>query len=364
LLEQALGRARADGGSVGIALVDIDNFSLLNDVHGSPAGDEALIAVTSALRKEAASWRAVARFGPDEFLAIAVGSAARGLPDAMRRVVASLAEFGLSARDASRLPVTVSIGITYFPFHASSVTELLSAATIALGDAKASGGNEISIADAWDSEPRPPQTTFDVLQGLVLAIDRKDRYTRLHSEDVTYYALFLAGCAGLSEELCAAIRAAALLHDVGKIGIPDDILRKPGRLTPYEYDIIKQHVALGDLIVRDLPDIDTVRAGVRHHHEQWDGNGYLTGLAGTRIPLIARVLAVADAFSAMTTTRPYRKALSFEHALEEIRSAAGTQLDPELAEAFVFGMESDPSAPLPGASRDGSVLWTPSVRAA
>jgi diguanylate cyclase (GGDEF)-like protein len=364
MLERELERARADGGSVGIALVDIDNFSLLNDVHGSPAGDEALLAVTAALRKETRAWRAVARFGPDEFLAIAVGTSARGLPDAMRRVLSSLADFGLTLEDGSRLPVTVSVGITYFPFHASSVTELLSAATIALGDAKAAGGNEISIADAWDSELRPAQTTFDVLQGLVLAIDRKDRYTRLHSEDVTYYALFLARRVGLPEEVLAALRVAALLHDVGKIGIPDDILRKPGRLTPYEYDIIKQHVALGDLIVRDLPDIDTVRAGVRHHHEQWDGTGYLAGLAGTSIPLIARVLAVADAFSAMTTTRPYRKALSFDHALDELRSVAGTQLDPGLTEAFVAGMESDPTAPLPGATRDGSLLWTPTVRAA
>jgi diguanylate cyclase (GGDEF)-like protein len=364
LLAQELERARANGGSVGVALVDIDNFTLLNDVHGSPMGDEALLAVTSALEREARAWLAVTRYGPDEFLAIAVGPVARQLPDAMKRVKRSLAEFGLRLEDSSRLPVTVSVGISYFPFHASSVTELMSAATVALGEAKAAGGDDISIANAWDAEPRPAQTTLDVLQGLVLAIDRKDRYTKLHSEDVTYYALFLANRVGLPEELCAALRVAGLLHDVGKIGIPDDILRKPGRLTPYEYEIIKQHVALGDLIVRDLPDIDTVRAGVRHHHERWDGTGYLDGLARTEIPLIARVLAVADAFSAMTTTRPYRKALSIDHALEELRSGAGTQLDPELTEAFVIGMDSDPDAPLPGNNRDSSVLWTPTLRAA
>ena len=364
LLARELERARGDGGSVGVALVDVDNFTLLNDVHGSPVGDEALLAVASALQREARPWLAIARYGPDEFLAIAVGPAARQLPDAMKRVKRSLAEVGLRLEDDNRLPVTVSVGISYFPFHASSVTELMSAATIALGEAKAAGGDDISIADAWDEEPRPAQTTFDVLQGLVLAIDRKDRYTKLHSEDVTYYALFLANRVGLPEELCAALRVAGLLHDVGKIGIPDDILRKPGRLTPYEYQIIKQHVALGDLIVRDLPDIEIVRAGVRHHHEQWDGKGYLDGLAGAKIPLVARVLAVADAFSAMTTTRPYRKALSVEHALEELRSVAGTQLDPELAEVFVVGMDSDPDAPLPGTSRDASVLWTPTLRAA
>ena len=110
-----------------------------------------------------------------------------------------------------------------------------------------------------------------------------------------------------------------LLHDVGKIGIPDPILRKPGKLTAAEYDIVKQHVALGDMIVRDVPDIEIVRAGIRHHHERWDGDGYLDRLEGEEIPLIARILAVGDAFSAMTTTRPYRKALDLREALDAAR---------------------------------------------
>jgi putative nucleotidyltransferase with HDIG domain len=198
----------------------------------------------------------------------------------------------------------------------------------------------------------------------VIAIDRKDRYTKRHSEDVACYALFLASRMGLDEAEWAVLRTAGLLHDIGKIGIPDDILRKPGRLTPYEYEVVKQHVALGDHIVRDLPDIDLVRAGVRHHHERWDGNGYLDRLEGDDIPLIARILAVGDAFSAMTTTRPYRKALTVQQALDELRAGAGTQLDPELVAAFVEGIEHDPEAPLPGADRDATDLWTPTIWAA
>jgi len=260
--------------------------------------------------------------------------------------------------------VTVSVGIAYFPFHAGSVTELISAATTALAEAKASGGNEVSIADAWTSEPRAPHSTFDVLQGLVLAIDRKDRYTKLHSEDVAAYALFLAGRLGLPDEMHESLRIAALLHDVGKIGIPDDILRKPGRLTPYEYEIVKQHVALGDLLVRGVPNVEQIRDGVRYHHERWDGQGYMVGLAGENIPLIARILSVADSFSAMTTNRPYRKALPAERALEELRSVAGTQLDGDLVDAFALGMETDPNAPLPGATRSASLLWKPTARAA
>lgn len=363
-LAEVLATAKADGASVGIAMVDIDNFRLLNETYGSHAGDEALLLVARALESEAEPWLELGRFGPDEFLAIAPAAVARDLPAAMKRVQEVLGATSLQFDDSERLPLTVSAGVTYFPFHATGVNELLSAATIALGEAKGGGGNQTIIADAWASEPKAAQSNFDVLQGLVVTIDHKDRYTKRHSEDVACYALFLASRLGMDESERSVLRTAGLLHDIGKIGIPDDILRKPGRLTPYEYEIVKQHVALGDLIVRDLPEIELVRAGVRHHHERWDGNGYLDRLTGTDIPLVARVLAVGDAFSAMTTTRPYRKALSVEQALDELREAAGSQLDPELVAAFVEGMEHDPEAPLPGADRNGTNLWTPSVRAA
>ena len=282
----------------------------------------------------------------------------------MKRVQTALDSASLQFDGSERLPLTVSAGVTYFPFHATGVNELLSAATIALGEAKASGGNRTVIADAWTSEPKASQSTFDVLQGLVVAIDTKDRYTKRHSEDVACYALFLAARTDMAEADRAILRTAGLLHDIGKIGIPDDILRKPGRLSPYEYEIVKQHVALGDLIIRDLPEIELVRAGVRHHHERWDGQGYLDRLEGEQIPLFARILAVGDAFSAMTTTRPYRKALTVQQALDELRAAAGTQLDPELVALFVDGIEHDPDAPMPGADRNGTHLWTPTIRAA
>ncbi len=161
----------------------------------------------------------------------------------------------------------------------------------ALHEAKASGGDAVRDAGIAVSLPAEART-FDVFQGLILAVDTKDRYTKRHSEDVARYAVFLAEQAGIDPELIATIRVAGLLHDVGKIGIPDQILRKPGPLTADEYAVVKQHVALGDMIVRDLPDVAVIRAGVRHHHERWDGNGYLDGLVGEAIPLVARILAV------------------------------------------------------------------------
>jgi len=362
-LTELLETARTDGKILGIAIVDADNFRLLNDVHGSDTGDEALLAIRDALQRESADWEAVGRFGPDEFLVIAPERTARELPLSLKRVAGHLEQVWVQPPGSERLPVTVSGGVAFFPFHAGQVTELMSAATIALGEAKAAGGNRVSIANAWTAEPRTA-STFDVLQGLVLAIDRKDHYTRIHSEDVAAYALFLAERLGLPEDVRTTLRIAALLHDVGKIGVPDDILRKPGKLTPREFEILKQHVALGDLIVRDLPDIEQVRAGVRYHHERWDGEGYLVGLAGADIPLVARVLAVGDAFSAMTTTRPYRKALSAEAALDELRSVAGSQLDADLVAAFVQGMETDSAAPMPGHARGVTLLMQRSDRAA
>jgi HD-GYP domain-containing protein (c-di-GMP phosphodiesterase class II) len=145
---------------------------------------------------------------------------------------------------------------------------------------------------------------------------------------------------GLGDEERRILRLAGLLHDIGKVGVPDGILRKPGPLTDAEFEIVKQHVALGDAIVGAVPQLTEVRSSVRHHHERWDGAGYLDGLAGDGIPLLARVLAVADAYSAMTTTRPYRKALTSHVAIARIARAAGSQLDPVLAMTFVRAMRA------------------------
>jgi HD-GYP domain-containing protein (c-di-GMP phosphodiesterase class II) len=164
---------------------------------------------------------------------------------------------------------------------------------------------------------------------------------------------------GLDEETVSTIHLAGLLHDIGKIGIPDVVLRKPSKLTADEYGMFQQHVALGDAIVRDVPNVDLVRAGIRHHHERWDGKGYLDRLEGEAIPLIGRILAVADAFSAMTTTRPYRKALDVQEALKRLGDAAGSQLQEELVIAFIAGIETDANAPLPG--EELGSIWRPEL---
>ncbi len=357
-LAVAIESARHADTTLGIALLDIDNFRNLNETYGHPAGDQALAAVATLLRDvlpEETQW---GRYGPDEFLVIVAAEATIDLEPTIDLVRTRLVDLSLQFETSERLPISVSAGICAFPINGLSVTTLLSSAARTLDEARASGGDSVRVAEA-EAVPLEEAVRFDVLEGLIIAVDTKDHYTRRHSEDVARYAAFLADELGLDEGARSVIYRAGRLHDIGKIGVPDHILRKPGPLTEAEYEIVKQHVALGDLIVRELPDLEEIRAGIRHHHERWDGKGYLHGLAGDDIPKIARILAVCDAFSAMTTTRSYRKALSVDEALTRLEDACGSQLDERLVIAFVNGIRTVANPPLPGDERGG--LWTPGL---
>jgi diguanylate cyclase (GGDEF)-like protein len=357
LLAEEIETARSVKGRIGVALVDVDNFRLFNDTHGHAAADQVLQRVAALVAAEGDGGH-VARYGPDEFLIVRPGAGTDEVVAAVDRLRAGLEAESVQFGDSERLPISVSAGVSAYPEHAASVTDLLSAAAVALAEAKASGGDQVCVARVGEEE-RVVAGSFDVLQGLVIAVDTKDRYTKRHSEDVARYAVFLAQRMGLDDETQRTIQLAGLLHDIGKIGIPDVVLRKPSRLTDDEFAMFKQHVALGDAIVRDVPNVELVRAGIRHHHERWDGDGYLDGLERDAIPLIGRILAVADAFSAMTTTRPYRKALSLTEALKRLGDAAGTQLQEELVTEFIAGIETAADAPLPG--EEPAQLWRPEL---
>ena len=179
-----------------------------------------------------------------------------------------------------------------------------------------------------------------MLDALVTSVDNKDRYTRRHSEDVMRYALQIARELGLGEAVQQTIQVAALLHDVGKIGVPDRILRKPGMLTDEEYEAIKQHPMMGAAIVGAVAGFEETLDAIRHHHERWDGGGYPGRLGGEETPLVARLMAVADAYSAMTMDRPYRKGRRPEEALAVLTDGAGCQWDPECVAAFQRALAS------------------------
>ena len=181
------------------------------------------------------------------------------------------------------------------------------------------------------------------IRAFALAVEAKDRYTHGHSENVMKYTVVLAKHLGLSEGEIENVKYAGLLHDIGKIGISEFILNKPSRLTPYEFDEIKKHPALGAKIIADVPFLQPLVPFVLHHHEYYDGNGYPDGISGEEIPLGARILSVADVFEAMTSNRPYRKALSQDTAVKALIIGKGKQFDPRMVEAFMDVLKLKPA---------------------
>ncbi len=177
------------------------------------------------------------------------------------------------------------------------------------------------------------------MKALATSLEAKDKYTKGHSDMVTELSTSLVKFIRMEEELLGKIEAAASLHDIGKIGTRDAVLNKPGKLTGEEYEHVKKHAAMGERIVKPLIDDKDVTDGVRHHHERFDGKGYPDGLVDSQIPRTARIIALADAFDAMTSDRPYRKGYSREEAIGRIKQDAGKQFDPELVEKFLEMME-------------------------
>jgi putative nucleotidyltransferase with HDIG domain len=173
-----------------------------------------------------------------------------------------------------------------------------------------------------------------VIRTLVNMIEAKDKYTHGHSERVTRLSLAVGKELALDEKAAETLRVAGLLHDIGKVGVPEAILNKPGSLTDEEFALIKKHPEAGADFIKHLEGFEEIIAGIRHHHERYDGRGYPDGLAGEKIPLLARIIAVADSFDAMTSDRAYRKALSVEAALGEVVKNKGSQFDPAAADAF------------------------------
>lgn len=336
-LDEEFQRAQHQDRPLSVIMMDLNNFKLFNDTYGHPIGDQVLKRVARALESECRKPGILARYGGDEFIAV--------LPDTDEPKAMVLAQ-RLSERmnregfqgssDSTTVPISLSFGVASYPEDCVNRFELVTIADRNLYQAKITDSGIMGTTETQRTH-RALRTegSFDVLDAMVTAVDNKDRYTRQHSEDVTEYALWIAEELGYSEGTQRVIRIGGLLHDVGKIGVPEDILRKPGKLSDEEYETMKRHTQLGALIVGGVSGMESIIDIVKSHHERWDGKGYPEGLAGEDIPLLGRLLAVADALSAMTTERPYRKGLPWETAVEEIRKGIGTQFDPEMAKAFL-----------------------------
>jgi diguanylate cyclase (GGDEF)-like protein len=323
-----------------VVLMDIDNFRLLNETHGHPAGDRVLKMVAAHLASACKGELLPARFGGDEFIALLPGVDRQEALTFARSVQEWATGQGLQFQEGDRIPIRMSYGVASYPDHGDRRHDLLAAADANLYESKLLGGKIVGRSQAERERGELRRLgTFGLLESLVTSVDNKDHYTRAHTENVTDYALLLATELGFSEDVRRTLRVAGLLHDVGKICIPDRILRKPGPLTEEEYEIVKQHVVIADYLIVDLPNVADVRDAVLHHHERFDGSGYARGLKGEEIPVLGRLMAVVDAFSAMVLDRPYRKARSLEEGLAELRRYSGAQFDPEMVNAFAAAME-------------------------
>ncbi len=193
---------------------------------------------------------------------------------------------------------------------------------------------------------RQIEMSNETIMTIAKTVDAKDSYTSQHSSRVAEYSVKIARMLGYDQEQCDALQKTALLHDIGKIGVPDSVLNKPGRLTDEEYATMKTHVTYGAEILKDFTLVEHVDDGVRYHHERYDGRGYPNGLSGTEIPITARIIGVADAFDAMTSNRIYRNALDMDDVLAEMRRCRGTQFDPQITDVLISLVESGQIDPI------------------
>ena len=345
-LQQALVEAEEQRIPVTVCLVDIDDFKRINDRFGHPSGDRVLAQVSSRLRQGGEAFR----LGGDEFAVLLPGHGEEAALAAGNSIVDRIAGMKLEHVGS----VTVSAGIATYPAHGVGRDELIRLADSALYWAKERGKNRVrlyrpdvvELAELKRLAAGPDRAArYRAAASLAKAVDARDAYTGSHSQRVSELAARIALQLGADAELVELTRLAASLHDLGKLAVPEEILRKPGPLTDPERMVLERHPQIGFRMLESL-GVDPVAEWVLHHHERWDGTGYPDGLHGDSIPLGARIIFVADAYDAMTSERVYQRRLTDEEALRELARCAGTQFDPEVVAAFAsdLGAELNVSA--------------------
>ena len=353
-----------------VVMMDLDGFKRVNDRGGHLEGDKVLAAVAALLDARSRQSNVVARYGGDEFALL--------MPETSAEQAEILAERLRAAVEADHFlhahGVTASFGIATYPDHGPTQAEILRVADSGMYLAKHHSGNCVRLAvqspkqgdveldqrlleaylgvtakrifsagtDASSHNRHrfeQMKPLLDTITALAFAVEAKDQYTQGHSQRVCRLAAQVAKQVGLSEAEIEDIRLAGIVHDVGKIHVPEEVLNKPALLTAEEFEQMKDHAEWGARILRPLK-VKAIERIVLYHHEAVDGQGYPEGLKGEQIPLGARIITVADAFDAMVSNRPHRKARSVEEALAELRRCRGTQFDPLVVDALVRSLES------------------------
>ena len=347
-LEGEIKRAERGGHSLAVLMLDIDCLKLINDTHGHRAGDDALKLVASALVGACRATDIVGRYGGDEFLAILPETTAVEAERVALRVQEEIAKGGLRAEDGGApIPLHISIGVASYPQDGRSIHDLVDRADGALYTSKQQGGGRVTSARSAEEELLPTDRAgAAAIQALMCVITQKAPSLRVreHTVEVVRYSLALADVVGLPTDEREALRKAAWLHDVGKVAVPNSIVLKPKPLTLREWKVMRQHAALGQAILQDIPPLADAAPLVALHHEAFDGRGYPRGLRGEEIPPAARILALADAYSSLRRDRPYRRGLTAREAAQELRRSAGGQFDPQLVQALLSLLELEARA--------------------
>jgi len=350
-LAEELERSKRFGKPFSLMMLDIDQFKRINDSLGHEAGDIVLKTLAGILLKQVREVDFVARYGGEEFMFVLPeidGSGAKLVAERIRRAVAGT-PFRLP--DGREIGVTVSLGIACYPRCAEDVGDMLRRADQALYAAKQGGRNRVVLyremlkAELEHDSQRIVELLRDNLANItpiVAAVDAKAAFMQGHSDKVARYAVQLGQALGLPQDDVERLRQAGLLHDVGLLAVPDAILNKTETPTAQEWDVIRRHPAAGAEILEQVPALLPIAAAVRHHHERFDGSGYPDGLKDGAIPYFARILAVANAYSAMTVNWPMRLALPPEEVGKILRDGAGKQFDPDIVAAFVQALEASP----------------------
>lgn len=324
---------------VSLLLFDIDDFKLYNELYGAKEGDNLVRQCGQLILKELGPNDMAFRYGADEFMVLKDGADIPGTKEFAHRVIDKIVNANLAD---TVWDVTITCGISVFPDISKDADSFLHNAEQAVYYGKLEGkGQMVVYRSGMEDRSQNPdiraayERVAPTIYALTAAIDAKDTYTFVHSMNVSQYAVILAEALGMNSTDIEIIRDAGMLHDIGKISIPEHILQKTSRLTAEEYEVMKTHVENSTKMIRYLPDMDYVIPAVVGHHERYDGAGYPRGLAGEAIPYMARILTIADCFDAMTARRPYKQPLSVSYAVNELQNNSGTQFDPELVKTFV-----------------------------
>jgi len=327
-----LARARRSGVALSLALVDIDGFRALNAARGATAADAAFRGVCERLGRITRASDLVGRTGADELAVLLPETDLDGARAWGARLVEALEVGELVGAGF----VTVSVGVAS-QVRGDGIDQLLAAAAAGLDRARAAGGARVACVDDERAvgEQARRDAHEDVIEALASALLARDRYTGEHSESVVEMSKRVAVGLGLDAGEIERIGAAALLHDIGKVAIPDHILNKPAQLDDDEWVLMREHPVIGERILRAIPGMGAVARIVRHEHERYDGGGYPDGIKGEQIPIGSRIILACDTYHAMTSDRPYRSRMAHADAIRELVRCAGTQFDPRVTEALI-----------------------------